>query len=130
MMEIAAAGDDHKALRKIAAALLAKAGDGDGPAINSLADRTDGKVAPSSDWRQRRRRCAAGPHNARVSNLMPNRRSRSLLKEPRFSDRSEEDRAALANAEDVRQALIDVLREGIRDSGGRELKIQVRDPLR
>ena len=48
MMEIAA-GDDHKALRKIAAALLAKAGDGDGPAINSLADRTDGKVAPSSD---------------------------------------------------------------------------------
>ena len=38
MMEIAAAGDDHKALRKIAAALLAKAGDGDVPAINSLAD--------------------------------------------------------------------------------------------
>jgi len=45
MMEIAAAGDDHKALRKIAAALLAKAGDGDVPAINALADRTDGKVA-------------------------------------------------------------------------------------
>ena len=45
MMEIAAAGDDHKALRKIAAALLAKAADGDVPAINSLADRTDGKVA-------------------------------------------------------------------------------------
>ena len=45
MMEIAAAGDDHKALRKIAAALLAKAANGDVPAINSLADRTDGKVA-------------------------------------------------------------------------------------
>jgi hypothetical protein len=45
MMEIAAAGDDHKALRKIAAALLAKTGDGDVPAINALADRTDGKVA-------------------------------------------------------------------------------------
>jgi hypothetical protein len=45
MMEIAAAGDDHKALRSIVAALLAKAADGDVPAINSLADRTDGKVA-------------------------------------------------------------------------------------
>ena len=44
MMEIAAAGDHHKALRKIAAALLAKAGDGDVPAINSLADRTDGNA--------------------------------------------------------------------------------------
>ena len=45
MMEIAGAGDNHKALRKIAAALLAKAAGGDVPAINSLADRTDGKVA-------------------------------------------------------------------------------------
>jgi len=34
MMEIAAAGDDHKALRKIAAAPLAKAGAGDVTAIN------------------------------------------------------------------------------------------------
>ena len=49
MMEIAAAGDDHKALRKIAAALLAKAANGDVPAINSLADRTDGKVAQASE---------------------------------------------------------------------------------
>jgi hypothetical protein len=40
MMEIKAAGDDHKALRKIAAALLAKAANGDVPAINALADRT------------------------------------------------------------------------------------------
>ena len=32
-------------LRKIAAALLAKAAGGDVPAINVLADRTDGKVA-------------------------------------------------------------------------------------
>ena len=45
MMEIAAAGEDHKALRKIAAALLSKAGSGDVPAINALADWTDGKVA-------------------------------------------------------------------------------------
>ena len=45
MMEIKAAGDDHKALRKIASALLTKAANGDVPAINSLADRTDGKVA-------------------------------------------------------------------------------------
>ena len=45
MIEIAGAGDNHKALRKIAAALLAKAAGGDVPAINSLADRTDGKVA-------------------------------------------------------------------------------------
>jgi hypothetical protein len=45
MMEIAAAGDDHKASRKIAAALLAKAADGDVPAINALANRTDAKVA-------------------------------------------------------------------------------------
>ena len=45
MMEIAAAGGDHKALRKIAAALLGKASGGDVSAINALADRTDGKVA-------------------------------------------------------------------------------------
>jgi Family of unknown function (DUF5681) len=45
IMEIAAAGNDHQALRKTAAALLAKAGGGDVPAINLLADRTDGKVA-------------------------------------------------------------------------------------
>jgi hypothetical protein len=44
-MEIKAADDDHKALRKIAAALLAKASGGDLSAINALADRTDGKVA-------------------------------------------------------------------------------------
>ena len=45
MFVSAAAGEDHRALRKIAAALLAKAGNGDVPAINALADRTDGKVA-------------------------------------------------------------------------------------
>jgi len=42
---LAAAGEDHRALPKIAAALLVKAGNGDVPAINALADRTDGKVA-------------------------------------------------------------------------------------
>lgn len=43
-MEIAAAGDDHKALRKIARALLEKAADGDIAAIRETADRLDGKV--------------------------------------------------------------------------------------
>lgn len=44
-MEIAAAGEDKKALRAVAAALLEKAMAGDLPAIKELADRTDGKVA-------------------------------------------------------------------------------------
>ena len=44
-MEIAAAGADSKALRQVAAALIAKAIEGDMQAIRELADRTDGKVA-------------------------------------------------------------------------------------
>lgn len=47
-MELAAAGEDHKALRAIARNLisLAQKDDKDAlPAINSIADRTDGKVA-------------------------------------------------------------------------------------
>lgn len=43
-LEIAAAGDDHKALRRVAAALLNQAYSGDMPAIKELADRMDGKV--------------------------------------------------------------------------------------
>jgi len=43
-MEIAAAGEDHKALRRVARALLEKAAAGDTAAINALADRLDGKV--------------------------------------------------------------------------------------
>lgn len=43
-MELAAAGEDRRALRAIARALIAKATDGDMPAIKELADRTDGKV--------------------------------------------------------------------------------------
>ena len=43
-MEIADAGDDFKALRPIAAALISKASEGDIPAIKELADRLDGKV--------------------------------------------------------------------------------------
>lgn len=43
-MELAAAGDDSKALRLVAQALIAKAMDGDMQAIKELADRTDGKV--------------------------------------------------------------------------------------
>ena len=43
-MELAAAGEDHKALRIIAAKLVEKAQEGDMQAIKELADRTDGKV--------------------------------------------------------------------------------------
>jgi hypothetical protein len=43
-MELKAAGKDHRALRKIARALIAKAEDGDLPAIREIADRLDGKV--------------------------------------------------------------------------------------
>ena len=43
-MEIAAAGDDLKALRRVARALLEKAASGDIAAITALADRLDGKV--------------------------------------------------------------------------------------
>lgn len=43
-MELAAAGDDHKALRRVAAALLEKAFAGEVKAIKELADRIDGKV--------------------------------------------------------------------------------------
>jgi hypothetical protein len=44
-MEIKAAGDDHQKLREIARKLLEKAADGDMQAINSLADRLDGRPA-------------------------------------------------------------------------------------
>jgi len=43
-MEIASAGEDHKALRAVAVALLGKAMMGDVQAIKELADRLDGKV--------------------------------------------------------------------------------------
>jgi hypothetical protein len=44
-MEITAAGEDHRALRAIARAHIAKAKEGDMHAIRELADRLDGKVA-------------------------------------------------------------------------------------
>ena len=44
-LEIAAAGEDHKALRKVAQALLTKAAAGDVHAIREIGDRMDGKVA-------------------------------------------------------------------------------------
>ena len=47
-MELAAAGDDHKALRRVAAKHIALAEAGDMQAINSLADRLDGKPAQES----------------------------------------------------------------------------------
>ena len=43
-MEIADAGENFRALRPIAAALLSKASEGDVQAIKELADRLDGKV--------------------------------------------------------------------------------------
>jgi hypothetical protein len=43
-MEIAAAGDDHKALRRVARALLAAAYKGNVAAATMIADRLDGKV--------------------------------------------------------------------------------------
>jgi hypothetical protein len=43
-IEIADAGEEHQALRKVAKKLLKKAQDGDLQAIKELADRTDGKV--------------------------------------------------------------------------------------
>jgi len=46
-MQIAAAGDGHKALRLVAQALLDKAATGDVSAINLLADRIDGRVPQS-----------------------------------------------------------------------------------
>lgn len=48
-MEIAAAGDDHKALRMVARQLLDKAQEGDLAAIRELADRTDGKPRQQID---------------------------------------------------------------------------------
>jgi hypothetical protein len=47
-MEISAAGDDHKRLRRIAAKLLDLAEAGDMQAINAVADRLDGKPAQES----------------------------------------------------------------------------------
>lgn len=44
-LELAAAGDNHKALRNIARALISRAEEGDMQAIKELADRVDGKVA-------------------------------------------------------------------------------------
>ena len=57
------AGDDHKALRKIAAALLVKAVGGDLAAINALADRTDGKVARALIGDNEQDAGAGSPHN-------------------------------------------------------------------
>lgn len=42
-MELASAGKDHKALRRVAKSLIKKAEGGDMQAINVLADRVDGK---------------------------------------------------------------------------------------
>ena len=48
-IEIAAAGEDQKALRKIAAALVQKASDGDMAAIKEVADRLDGKAVQQTE---------------------------------------------------------------------------------
>jgi len=48
-MELAAAGDDHKALRGIARMHIAMAMNGDMQAIKEMADRLDGKPAQSHE---------------------------------------------------------------------------------
>jgi hypothetical protein len=113
-------------LRAIAAALLAKAADGDVPAINTLADRTDGKVAQAliGDSEQD----AVQLHHTITRKIVdPDAKeaaSSSSKGSRQFSDRgavlSDDHRGALDNAdpEDVRQALIDVLRQ----SDGAELR--------
>ncbi len=47
-MEVAAAGDDHKELRRLARSLLELAGNGDIQAIREVADRLDGRPAAES----------------------------------------------------------------------------------
>lgn len=44
-MELAAIGEDHKALRMIARSLIAAASEGKMDAIKEIGDRMDGKVA-------------------------------------------------------------------------------------
>jgi hypothetical protein len=46
-MQLAEAGEDHKALRKIAQGLIDRAAQGDVAAIKEIADRLDGKPARS-----------------------------------------------------------------------------------
>jgi len=57
-MEIAAGGDDLKALRRVVRALIEKAAGGDIAAITALADRLDGKVpqtiGPADEQRPQR----------------------------------------------------------------------------
>ncbi len=48
-MEIAAAGEDHKALRRVAKVLIENAESGDIRAIRELANRLDGKAHQSTD---------------------------------------------------------------------------------
>ena len=48
-MELAAAGEDHKVLRGIAARLIAMAESGDMQAIKEIGDRIDGKPAQSTE---------------------------------------------------------------------------------
>lgn len=48
-MEIAAVGEDQKALREIARKLIEKASEGDLAAMKELADRTDGKPRQQLD---------------------------------------------------------------------------------
>lgn len=53
-MELAAAGDNHKALRRIAKTLIGMAENGDMQAISAIADRLDGKPAQTVDMNVRK----------------------------------------------------------------------------
>ena len=44
LMELKAAGEDHKTLRRIARAVISRAEEGEIQAIKEIADRLDGKV--------------------------------------------------------------------------------------
>jgi hypothetical protein len=48
-MALAAAGKDHKALRRVAKALITKASDGDVSAIKEIGDRLDGRPTQATE---------------------------------------------------------------------------------
>lgn len=60
--EIVAGGDDHKTLRRVARALIAKAESGDVSAISALIDRLDGKVPQPTGGSDE-----LGPHRLHIS---------------------------------------------------------------
>ena len=79
-MEIAAAGDDHKALRRVARALLAEASKGNVAAASMIADRLDGKVPQPTGGSDRRTWAAAASHQ--LARQRAGRRSAECIARP------------------------------------------------